>query len=43
MNGVDKLILAWVSGHPLRAKYAWQINDRNVRFAMYEVFLLAGL
>jgi len=47
-NGVDKLLLAWVSDHPLRAislnmlGRAQQINDQNVRCAMYEVFRLAG-
>jgi len=48
-NEVNKIKLAWVSSHPLRAispsmlGRAQQIDNRNVRFAMCEVFMLAGL
>jgi len=45
MNGMGKFVLAYVSGHPLRfinLGREKQINDQNVRFVMYEVFLLAG-
>jgi len=43
INGVGKLLLAWVTSHPLRAiKYAWE-TQISERFALCEVFLLAGL